>query len=45
MGMTLAPYEKGPSDVLSQQMSKNHLLHLLLVVTEGKKRLKISKLH
>lgn len=31
----LAPYEKGPSDILNQQMPKNHLLHLLLVATGG----------
>lgn len=31
MDIILVPYEKGPSDILSQQMPKNHLLHLLLV--------------
>lgn len=31
----LAPYEKGPSDILNQQMPKKHLLHLLLVATGG----------
>lgn len=39
MDIILAPCEKGPSDILSQQMPENHLLHLLLVATEKKKLL------
>lgn len=38
MDIILAPYEKGPSDILSQQMPKRHLLHLLLVATQKKKK-------
>ena len=43
----LAPYEKGLSDILSQQMPKNQLLHLLLVATgvRAEGSLKFSKLH
>ena len=42
MDIILAPYEKGPSDILSQQMPKNHLLHLLLVAHQKKKKKKKS---
>lgn len=47
MDIILAPYEKGPSDILSQQIPKNHLLHLLLVATGVRAggSLKFSKLH
>ena len=47
MDIILAPYEKGPSDISSQQIPKNHLLHLLLVATGVRAggSLKFSKLH